>query len=48
MSAPLLGLVTVIYLAVSADLMAKGNPGMSLCFLGYAVANVGLLWALRA
>ena len=47
MSAPLLGLVTMIYLLVSIDLLMKGNPGMSLCFLGYTIANVGLMWALR-
>jgi hypothetical protein len=43
MSAPLLGLCAVIYLGVSVDYAIKGNPGMSLAFLAYAVANVGFI-----
>lgn len=47
MSAPLIGVVTLIYLAVCIDLWIKGNPGMSLCFLGYTIANVGLMWSMK-
>lgn len=46
MSAPLISIVTLIYLAVSIDLWHQGNPGMSLCFAGYTVANLGLLVAM--
>lgn len=47
MSAPLISLVTLIYLGVCVDQAAKGNYGMSLCFAGYAVANLGLIWAMK-
>ena len=45
MSAWLIGLVTVIYLAIAVSFLLKGNPGMCLCFVGYCVANVGIIWA---
>lgn len=47
MSAPLLWLTTAIYAFVSVDLMLKGNQPMSLAFLGYAAANVGIIWSLK-
>lgn len=46
MSASLIGVVTLIYLAVCVDQAIKGNYGMSLCFLGYSFANVGLIMAM--
>ena len=46
MSVHLIGVVTLIYLAVSIDLLRGGQTGMSLCFLGYTVANVGLMWSM--
>jgi uncharacterized membrane protein YecN with MAPEG domain len=46
MSIYLIGVVTIIYLAVSVDLLIKSQIGMSLCFLGYAVANVGLIYSM--
>lgn len=47
MSAPLIGVVTLIYLAVSVDQSIKGNYGMGLCFLSYGFANIGLLMAMK-
>lgn len=41
MSAPLIAIVGVIYLAVAIDQASKGS-WMGLAWLGYAVANVGL------
>lgn len=46
MSVSLLCMVTVIYLIVAFDLFFKGSPGMSLTFGGYALANVGMIWAI--
>jgi hypothetical protein len=46
MSVYLIGAVTLIYLAVSVDLLIKGQTGMSLCFLGYTIANVGLMFSM--
>ena len=47
MSAPLIGVVTLIYFVVCIDLWIRGNPGMSLCFLGYTIANIGILMAMK-
>jgi len=38
-------LVTVIYVAVAVSYIFEGKPGMALTFLGYSVANVGLILA---
>lgn len=46
MSAALIGLVTVIYLGVAVSEFANGRHGMGLCFIGYTVANVGLIMAI--
>lgn len=43
MSASLIGIVTVIYLGVALSLYLEGKSGMSLCFLGYALANIGMI-----
>jgi len=45
MSAWLIGIVTVIYLGVAISFALEGKPGMAVAFLGYAFANVGLIWA---
>jgi hypothetical protein len=42
MSSTLIALVGLIYLAVCIDLYFKGNTGLSIAFLGYAIGNVGL------
>lgn len=46
MSAPLTVLVTVIYVAIAADLARKGD-WMGLTFAGYAIANVGIILCLK-
>lgn len=46
MSATLIGLVTVIYLGVAISEFWGGKYGMSLCFVGYSVANIGLVMAI--
>lgn len=45
MSAPLLAVVGLIYLAVAVDYYLAGNRGMTIVFVGYALANVGLIMA---
>jgi len=47
MSFPLLSVVTLIYMGISISLWIEGNKGMSLCFLGYTVANIGLLMTMK-
>lgn len=46
MSAPLIAIVGVIYLAVAIDQGMKGSP-MAIAWAGYAIANVGLALAAR-
>jgi len=46
MSVGLIGLVTFIYLGVAVSELTSKNYGMALCFLGYSLANVGLMWAM--
>ena len=41
MSVGLIILVGLIYLYVAVDQFIKGNPGMCICYLSYAVAQVG-------
>ena len=44
MSANLIGLVTLIYLGVAVSLLLKdGRIGMAICFVGYSLANIGLI-----
>lgn len=47
LSTGLIALVGLIYLGVAVDLFRNHNPGMALTFLGYALANVGLIVAMR-
>ena len=47
MSAPLIALVTLAYLGVAVDQIVKGQPWMGLVWIGYAIANVGFIGALR-
>jgi len=35
-------LVGLIYLAISAEQFAKGQTGLGVMYLGYAIGNVGL------
>lgn len=42
MSGPLIALTGFIYAYIAADQLWKGNPGMGIAYVGYALANVGL------
>jgi len=44
MSVSLIILVGLIYLYVAVDQLLKGNLGMGICYLSYAVAQVGWYW----
>lgn len=46
MSNGLIALVTVIYVGVALSYYFKdNNPGMALTFTGYAIANLGFIYA---
>jgi hypothetical protein len=47
MSSTLILCVGFVYLMVSVDQFRKGDPGMALAWLGYALANCGLAWNAR-
>lgn len=42
MSAWLIAMVGVVYAIVAIDLIVKGNTGLGIAFVGYALGNVGL------
>jgi len=42
MSAWLIAIVGVVYTVVAVDLLLKGNIGLGIAFIGYALGNVGL------
>lgn len=43
-SAFLIAIVTIIYLGVAVTEFIAGRHGMSICFVGYALANLGLIY----
>lgn len=43
-SALLIAFVTVCYVGVAISEAFKGNYPMSIVFVGYSFANVGLIW----
>ena len=43
-SAPLIGIVTLIYLGVAVSEWWAGRNGMTVVFVGYALANLGLIY----
>lgn len=45
MSAWLMNTVAIVYLIVGIEQWYKGNVGMSIAFVSYAFANVGLSMA---
>lgn len=45
MSAWLIAVIGVVYLVVSVDLLVKGQTGLGIAFVGYALGNVGLTLA---
>jgi hypothetical protein len=47
MSSTLILSVGCVYLLVAVDQFRKGDAGMALAWLGYALANVGLAWNAR-
>ena len=42
MSAWLIAVVGIVYTVVAIDLLIKGNMGLGIAFVGYALGNVGL------
>jgi hypothetical protein len=42
MSSILIAIIGVVYTVVAADLLYKGNTGLGIAFIGYALGNVGL------
>lgn len=42
MSAWLIAAIGVVYTVVSVDLFLKGNSGLGIAFIGYAIGNIGL------
>lgn len=42
MAAWLIAAMGLVYLVVSVDLLVKGNTGLGIAFIGYALGNVGL------
>lgn len=42
MSAYLIGFIGLVYAIVAADLLWKGNTGLGIAFIGYAIGNIGL------
>lgn len=44
MSATLIAIVTLIYLGVALSEWRQDHAGMAVVFLGYALANLGLIY----
>ena len=42
MSAWLIAMVGIVYAVIAVDLLYKGNVGLGIAFIGYALGNVGL------
>ena len=42
MSAWLIAGIGFVYAIVAADLLWKGNTGLGIAFIGYAIGNIGL------
>lgn len=47
MSGWLIFLVTIAYAWVALDQSLKDNGPMALVYTGYAIANIGFIWALK-
>ena len=43
MSPPLIIIVTLIYLGVAVSEYSNGRKGLAIMFVGYALANIGLI-----
>jgi hypothetical protein len=42
MASWLIAAMGLVYLVVSVDLLVKGQTGLGIAFIGYAIGNVGL------
>lgn len=42
MSAYLIGFIGLVYAIVAGDLLWRGNMGLGIAFIGYAIGNIGL------
>lgn len=42
MSAWLIAIIGFVYALVATDLILKGNTGLGIAFVGYAIGNIGL------
>jgi hypothetical protein len=42
MASWLIAAMGLVYLVVSIDLLIKGQTGLGIAFIGYAIGNVGL------
>lgn len=40
----MLSIVSAVYLAAAGGYLNLNRPGMCLTFVGYVIANVGLIW----
>lgn len=47
MTSNMIAFVTVIYGATSINFLLDKNPGMALCFAGYCIANIGIIWSIQ-
>ena len=47
MSSWLIIVIGVVYVVVAFDLLRKGQTGLGIAFLGYALGNVGLFLEAR-
>lgn len=47
MSAPLIALFTLAYIGVAIDQLLKGHEWMAPVWLGYSIATVGMIGALK-
>lgn len=46
MSATYLSIATLLYFLTAVDLLRNKDYGMCLTFAAYAMANIGLIWAI--
>jgi hypothetical protein len=42
MSAWLIAAIGIVYSIIAVDFLFKGNTGLGLAFVGYAIGNIGL------
>jgi hypothetical protein len=42
MAAWLIAGIGIVYAVVAADLLWRGNTGLGIAFIGYAIGNIGL------